>query len=49
MIGQNHKEDKGVSARLYILSGLNNMSIGDYDSARNDFIDAYQTYTQIND
>lgn len=49
MIGQNPREDKDVSARLYILSGLNNMSIGDYDSARSDFIDAYQTYAQIND
>jgi tetratricopeptide (TPR) repeat protein len=49
ILGENPQTDKDVSARLYILSGLNNMSIGDYDSARRDFYEAHQLYNQLGD
>ncbi|GAB4480973.1 MAG: hypothetical protein OHK0031_02480 [Anaerolineales bacterium] len=48
-LGQNPQSDRGISARIYILSGLNNMSLGDYDSARQDFFEAYQIYSQLED
>lgn len=49
ILGENPRTDKDVSARLYILSGLNNMSIGDYDSAQRDFYEAYQLYNHLGD
>lgn len=48
-LGENPQTDRDISARLYILSGLNNMSLGDYDSARRDFYEAYQIYAQTED
>ncbi|MBS4015787.1 MAG: tetratricopeptide repeat protein [Candidatus Latescibacteria bacterium] len=43
------QQDKEVSARLYIWSGLNNMSLGDYETARQHFYEAYQVYHKLDD
>jgi tetratricopeptide (TPR) repeat protein len=40
---------RNISARLHIISGLNNMSLGDYGNSRNSFYEAYQVYSQIGD
>ncbi|MBI5354037.1 MAG: tetratricopeptide repeat protein [Chloroflexi bacterium] len=49
VLGQNPEQDKDVSARLHVISGLNNMSLGDYGNSRNSFYEAYQIYSQIGD
>lgn len=49
ILGENPSTDKDISARLSILNGLNNMSLGDYDAARRDFYEAYQLYNQLGD
>jgi len=49
VLGENPDHDKDVSARLHIICGLNNMSLGDYESSRKYFYDAYQVYSQIGD
>lgn len=49
ILGETPSTDKDVSARLYILSGLNNMSLGDYDASRRDFYEAYQLYNHLGD
>lgn len=49
ILGENPQTDRDISAWLYILSGLNNMSLGDYDSSRRDFYEAYQIYAQTGD
>jgi len=49
VLGQNPATDRDVSARLHIIDGLNNMSLGEYDSSRMAFYEAYQLYTQLKD
>lgn len=49
ILGEYPDRDKDVSARLHIISGLNNMSLGEYQNSRDAFYDAYQVYSQIGD
>jgi len=49
VLGENPEHDKNTSARLHIISGLNNMSLGEYQNSREAFYDAYQVYSQIGD
>jgi tetratricopeptide (TPR) repeat protein len=42
-------QDRAISARIYLLSGLNSLSLGNYDIARQQFYEAYQRYNQVND
>lgn len=49
VLGEFPEQDKDISARLHIISGLNNMSLGEYENARHAFYEAYQTYSQIGD
>ncbi len=49
ILGENPDSDKDISARLHIISGLNNMSLGDYELSRKSFYDAYLVYSQIGD
>ena len=49
VLGQNPATDRDVSARLHIIDGLNNMSLGEYESSRTAFYEAYQLYTQLRD
>jgi len=49
VLGENPDHDKEISARLHIISGLNNMSLGEYQNSREAFYEAYQVYSQIGD
>lgn len=49
VLGEFPEQDKDISARLHIISGLNNMSLGEYENARHAYYEAYQTYSQIGD
>jgi len=49
VLGENPDHDKDISARLHIISGLNNMSLGEYQNSREAFYEAYQVYSQIGD
>lgn len=49
VLGQNPATDRDVSARLHIIDGLNNMSLGEYPSSRMAFYEAYQMYSQLKD
>ncbi len=49
VLGQNPVTDRDVSARLHIIDGLNNMSLGEYASSRMAFYEAHQLYSQLKD
>lgn len=49
ILGEYPDRDKDVSARLHIISGLNYMSLGEYQNSRDAFYEAYQVYSQIGD
>lgn len=49
ILGEYPDHDKDVSARLHVISGLNYMSLGEYQNSRDAFYEAYQTYNQIGD
>jgi len=49
VLGQNPATDRDVSARLHIIDGLNNMSLGEYSSSRMAFYEAHQLYFQLKD
>ncbi len=49
VLGELPEQDQDISARLHIISGLNNMSLGEYENARDAFYEAYVTYGQIGD
>lgn len=49
VLGEYPDDDKDISARLHIISGLNYMSLGEYQNSRDAFYEAYQVYSQIGD
>lgn len=49
ILGEHPDHDLNVSARLHIISGLNYMSLGEYQNSRDAFYEAYQIYSQMRD
>jgi tetratricopeptide (TPR) repeat protein len=49
ILGEYPDHNKDISARLHIISGLNNMSLGEYQNSRDAFYEAYQVYSQMGD